>query len=144
MSQQFVTFHVAGQIMGIPVDKVQEILPPQQVTNVPLSPNFIAGLINLRGQIVTSFDLRERLGLAPREPNSHFINIITGHAEDLYAIIVDSVGDVIDINQKQLAALPPTLDKIWRDCCDGVFQTDNGLLISLNTNNLFSILNNKT
>lgn len=137
------TFHVAGQILGMPVETVQEILPPQNVTNIPLAPDGIAGLINLRGQIVTSFDLRKRLGLESRPPESGFINIISGTADDMYAIVVDSVGDVISVESMRFSPPPPTLDPVWRNCCLGIYQLEHGLLISLDIKSLFSIQNSK-
>jgi purine-binding chemotaxis protein CheW len=141
---QFVSFHVAGQILGIPVEQVQEILPPQPITNVPLASMCVSGLINLRGQIVTSLDIRIRLGLEPRNPESSFMNIIAGSGEELYSIVVDSVGDVITVEQMQFSPPPATLDPIWRQCCNGVYQLKQGLLISLDIKNLFNFASSKT
>ena len=141
---QYVSFHVAGQILGIPVEQVQEILPPQLVTNVPLASPCIAGLINLRGQIVTSLDIRVRLGLEPRSSGSGFMNIIAGSTDDLYAIVVDSVGDVISVESMQFSPPPATLDATWRQCCRGVYQLQQGLLISLDIESLFTINHSKS
>ena len=141
---QYVSFHVAGQILGIPVDQVQEILPPQRVTNVPLASPCIAGLINLRGQIVTSLDIRVRLGLEPRSAQAGFMNIIAGNSDDLYAIVVDSVGDVISVESMRFSPPPATLDPVWQQCCSGVYQLQQGLLISLDIKSLFTVNNSKT
>lgn len=137
--RQFVSFHVAGEVLGIPVEQVQEILPPQTLTKVPLAPPAIAGLINLRGQIVTSFDLRVRLGLPSRPLGSTYMNIISAHGDDLYAIVVDSVGDVISVDSLPVSTPPATLDSCWRQCCNGVFQLRQGLLISVDIKSLFNI-----
>ena len=67
---QYCTFSLDGHVFGVPVSSVQEVLRSQDLTTVPLAPTEIAGLLNLRGQIVTSLELRARLGLPPRDPDA--------------------------------------------------------------------------
>lgn len=141
---EFVSFHMAGQLFGVSVKQVQEILPPQPITSVPLSSRVISGLLNLRGQIVTTIDLRARLEIEPRANPSSYLNIIVNEGDELFSIVVDSVGDVITVEQNTFSSAPSTLDKAWRSCCGGVYQLSQGLLVILDIKSVIQIETNKT
>lgn len=134
---QFCCFIVGGDLYGIPVLAVQEIIKPQVVTPVPLSDSFIRGLINLRGQIVTSLSLRNLFGLE-EEIDDH-MNVIVQSDDSLYSLIVDKIGDVITVDKKLYSNTPESINKNVRGFIDGVYKLDNQILISLN---LDKILNN--
>ncbi|MFA6236036.1 MAG: chemotaxis protein CheW [Bacteriovorax sp.] len=142
-NEEFVSFQVAGQLLGISVLKVQEVLPPQPLTHVPLAVKSVAGLLNLRGQIVTVVDLRERLELPVREEKDQFINIIVRSEGELFSLLVDSVGDVISVARNMFAAPPSTLDACWRQCCEGVYQLNKGLLVIVDVPALLDINDEK-
>src|SRR5262245_65931551 len=89
------TFSVDDRYVGIPVDRVQEVLLAQPITPVPLAHDHISGLINLRGQIVTAIDLRARLGLAARDADAPSANVIVTTDDGPLPLVVDRLGDVV-------------------------------------------------
>ena len=117
------TLTVAGQLCGVPVMGVRDILGAQTITPIPLAPPEVAGGLNLRGRIVTAVDLRRRLGLPPREAGSPApMSVVVEGGGELYALLADSVGDVLALPESGLAPNPPTLDPLWREVCAGVHQ----------------------
>ncbi len=136
---RYVTFKLKDELLGIPVEQVQEVLPSRAITPIPLATEEISGFLNLRGQIVTSIDLRRRLNLEPRTPGTKSINIIIKDEEDLISLVVDEVGDVLDLVPSELTSPPATLDAVWREYCRGVFQLERGLLVILDAEKVLDI-----
>lgn len=137
----FVTFTVAGQLFGVPVTRVQDILTPDAIAPVPGGPPEVRGLINLRGRIVTVFDMRTRLSL-PRdtgESGRSRMCVTVESGGDAYTLFVDSVGDVTTLPRRLREANPATLDAVWREVAEAVFRTDQGLLIALDIDRLLAI-----
>jgi purine-binding chemotaxis protein CheW len=132
----FVSFTVAGQLFGIPVLKVQDVLGPQRITRIPLAPKEVAGSLNLRGRIVTAIDLRLRLGLDRREKGQTSMSIVVEHHGELYSLIVDSVGEVLSLDAGAYERNPPTLDPRWRDFSDGIYRLNGSLLVVLDVSQL--------
>jgi purine-binding chemotaxis protein CheW len=132
----FVSFTVAGQLLGIPVLKVQDVLGPQRITRIPLAPKEVAGSLNLRGRIVTAIDLRLRLGLDRREQGQTSMSIVVEHHGELYSLIVDSVGEVLSLDAGAYERNPPTLDPRWRDFSDGIYRLNGSLLVVLDVSQL--------
>lgn len=128
---EYVTFRVTEQWLGIPVDLVQEVLMAQRIARVPLAPEAVAGFLNLRGQIVTALDLRTVLGLPPRAPDAAVMNVVVRQDGELFAFMVDDVGDVVSVEDERLDATPPTLDPRWRRACHGIVRRDTDLLLIL-------------
>jgi purine-binding chemotaxis protein CheW len=121
------TLTVAGQLCGVPVMGVRDILGAQTITPIPLAPPEVAGGLNLRGRIVTAVDLRRRLGLPPREAGSPApMSVVVEGGGELYALLADAVGDVLALPESGLAPNPPTLDPLWREVCAGVHQNVPG------------------
>ncbi|WP_043835496.1 chemotaxis protein CheW [Muricoccus aerilatus] len=117
------TLTVAGQLCGVPVLGVRDILGSQAITPIPLAPAEVAGGLNLRGRIVTAVDLRRRLGLPAREAGGPLpMSVVVEGGGELYALLADSVGDVLALPEAGLASNPPTLDPLWREVCAGVHQ----------------------
>jgi purine-binding chemotaxis protein CheW len=135
-AEGYVSFQLEGQWLGVPVVRVQEVLVAQRVSPVPLAPPEIAGFLNLRGQIVTAIDLRTRLGLPPRPETDSCMNIVVRDGEELFSLVVDSVGDVVEANAGSLEPTPRTLDMHWRACCDGVIRLPVGLLVVMSVDEL--------
>ncbi|MFC0387766.1 chemotaxis protein CheW [Muricoccus vinaceus] len=141
------TLTVAGQLCGVPVLGVRDILGPQAITPIPLAPPEVAGGLNLRGRIVTAVDLRRRLGLPPRNPaGPPPMSVVVEGGGELYALLADSVGDVLALPESGLAPNPPTLDPLWQGVCAGVHQNvpDGGeapgrLLIMLDVERVLDI-----
>jgi purine-binding chemotaxis protein CheW len=133
---EFVTVRLAGQLLGIPVLLVHDVLKPQRITSVPCSPNWIAGVLNLRGRIVTAIDLRRRLGLPDREPNDKVMSIVIDRQGEPYSLLIDNVGEVLALPVSAFERNPVTLDARWREVADGVYRLDQELLIVLDVNRL--------
>lgn len=141
MFASFVTFTVAGQMFGIPVIRVQDILTPDVIANVPLGPSEVRGLINLRGRIVTVIDVRTRLALPAPDPNAAHsgMGVTVEKDGEFYTLLVDTVGDVISLPAHLREANPATLEPLWREIADGVFRTEKNLLVVLDVGQLLNI-----
>src|SRR5260221_4936093 len=96
-AHEFVSVTVAGQLFGIPVLEVQDVLGAQRLTRIPLAPPEVAGALNLRGRIVTAIDLTQRLGLRGGEQATSGMSIVVEHASELYSLLIDSVGEVLSL-----------------------------------------------
>lgn len=127
----FVMVRLGSQEFGIPVTEVRDVLRRQKITPVPLAPPAIAGLLNLRGRVVTAVDLRRRLDLPPRDIAVDVANVVVDLGGELYALAVDAVGDVVRIDKASLERVPPLLDPRWRDVAAAVYPTERGLTVLL-------------
>lgn len=192
---EYVTFHIADQLFGIPVLIVQDILLPENIASIPLAPPEVRGSINLRGRIVTVVDVRVRLGLERRDIASartaaqieqriidkeaeadvlaveaggeaktdeenaaaaqaraheaieiakqkrreHMMAVTVEHNNDLYTLLVDSVGDVISLSKKDYEGNPSTLDPLWREFSGGVYRLDGSLMVVLDVDRLLDL-----
>jgi purine-binding chemotaxis protein CheW len=134
----FVSIRLAGQDFGVPVMQVRDILRRQRMTPVPLAPHAVAGLLHLRGRIVTAIDLRRRLGMPPAEAIES-INVVVEHGGELYALIVDSVGDIFRAEQHTLERVPATLDPACRDVAAAVAATATGPIVLLDISRLLEL-----
>ena len=135
---QYVSFWVNGQLLGVPVNAVQEVLSAQFITPVPRARPELSGLLNLRGQIVTAIDLRKRLQLPPLAADRQSMNVVVRHGGESYSLLVDDVGDVINVGGETLLPAPHTLDSAWKKVVSGVFRLDERLFVILNVGALFS------
>jgi purine-binding chemotaxis protein CheW len=131
-SSQCSTFSVGDLFFGVDVLSVQEVLRFQQMTAVPLAPDVIEGLINLRGHIVTAIDLRRRLGLPPRQPGNTPLNVVVRTEGGAISLLVDEIGDVLEIDPAAREQPPGNLDPAVRELIDGVFKLPGRLLLVLN------------
>src|SRR5580692_10695661 len=111
--QVFVTLTVAGQLCGVPVLGVRDVLGPQTITRIPLAPPEIAGSLNLRGRIVTAIDLRRRLGLPPAAAGTRRMAVVAEQGGELYALLVDQVSEVMRVTASAFERNPPTLSASW-------------------------------
>lgn len=136
--QDVVSMTVAGQLFGIPVLEVRDVVGPLRLTRVPLAPPEVAGNLNLRGRIVTAIDLRLRLGLAPREKDAAWMSIVVEHQGELYSLIVDSVGEVLSLDAAAGERDLPNLDPRWRDFADGIHRLSGALLVVLEPTHLLT------
>jgi purine-binding chemotaxis protein CheW len=131
--QQLTTFTVGGLFFGIDVRQVQEVLRYQEMTLVPQSGSVIAGLINLRGEIVTAIDMRRRLGLKDREDGVLPLNVVVRSDDGAISLLVDEIGDVIGVGRDSFEQPPDSIDKQQRELLDGVYKLDGRLLLALST-----------
>jgi purine-binding chemotaxis protein CheW len=128
---QFCTFLVGGLLFGLDVACIQEVIRFQPLTVVPRTSSVIAGLINLRGQIVTAIDLRARLGLPPRAPDERPLNVVVQTPEGAVSLLVDEIGDVIVVNDESFERAPDTLDEAARALIRGAYKLKGRLLLVL-------------
>jgi purine-binding chemotaxis protein CheW len=138
-AEAFVTFTVAGQLFGVPVIRVQDILTPDVIAPVPGGPKKVRGLINLRGRIVTVIDMRTHLSLPKAAAGESGMCVTVESRGDFYTLYVDSVGDVITLPKSLREGNPATLDAVWRDVADAVYRTDQGLMVALHVDRLLAI-----
>lgn len=139
VANDFVTMMVADQLFGIPVLTVQDVLGPQRITRVPLAPPEVAGALNLRGRIVTAFDVRRRLGLPKRESDKPGMNVVVDFKGELYALMVDNVGEVLSLSTDTYERNPNTLDPRWREVSGGIYRLKGKLLVLLEVSRLLAI-----
>jgi purine-binding chemotaxis protein CheW len=130
-SRQLCTFWLDGLTFGVDVRHVQEVLRFQELTVVPLAPESVHGLINLRGQIVTAIDLRTRLALPAREDGTLPMNVIVRTNGEVQSLLVDDIGDVIDTSGYELEATPANLPPAVRDVLHGVLSLPETILLVL-------------
>jgi purine-binding chemotaxis protein CheW len=128
---QFCTFFVADLFFGVDVLRVQEVLCLQPMTRVPLSPDVIEGLINLRGQIVTAVDMRRRLRIPPRPAEQTPMNVVVRTADGAVSLLVDEIGDVVDVDDAGWERPPENLDPLARALIRGVYKLKDRLLLVL-------------
>ncbi len=137
--RQFVTFAIGGQLCGIPVLQVRDVLASRKITPIPLAPPEIAGSLNLRGRIVTAVDLGVRLGLPRCDAGQDRMSVVVEHHGDLYSLIVDSVDEVLELSSEKLERTPVTLDASWRSFSNGIYRLDDGLLLVLDIDSVLDI-----
>jgi purine-binding chemotaxis protein CheW len=131
--QQFCTFLLDGHLFGVPVPQVQEVIRFHPMTPVPLAPPAVEGLINLRGQIVLAIDLRRRLSLAGRSAGDLPVNVVVRTTDGAVSLLVDEIGDVIEVEQSSFEASPETLRGAVRSMILGVHKLEHKLLHLLDT-----------
>jgi len=132
-SQQFCTFLLDGYLFGVPVPQVQEVIRYQPMTPIPLAPDAVEGLINLRGQIVVAIDLRRRLGLANRPAGELPMNVVVRTFDSVVSLLADEIGDVIEVEGSTFETPPETLRGAVRLMILGVHKLEGRLLHLLDT-----------
>ena len=130
-SGQFSTFFVADLFFGVDVLHVQEVLRSQHMTSVPQAPDVIEGLINLRGQIVTAIDMRRRLLLPPNTGDQASMNMVVRTADGAVSLLVDEIGDVLDMDASTFERPPDNLAPAAKDLIRGVYKLKDRLLLVL-------------
>ncbi|MGA5303459.1 chemotaxis protein CheW [Nucisporomicrobium flavum] len=133
-SRQFATFEVADQLFGVEVDTVQEVLSYNEYTPVPLAPPAVGGLFNLRGQVIAAVDLRVQLGLARQALQGPVMNVILRGDGEPVSLLVDRIGEVVDLDDDQFEPPPDTLAGPTRELVTGTFKMDGRLMLALDVN----------
>jgi purine-binding chemotaxis protein CheW len=130
--QQICTFFMGSQAFGVPVSQVQEVIRFQAITPVPLAPEVVEGMINLRGQIVVALDLRRRLALSRRVTGDP-MNVVVRTAGGAVSLLVDKIGDVVEVNESSFEPPPPTVPQQTRQVLLGIYKLEGRLLHLLDT-----------
>ncbi|HET7488845.1 MAG TPA: chemotaxis protein CheW [Acidimicrobiales bacterium] len=136
---QYCTFHLGDLFLGVQVTRVQEVIRTQRTTPVPLASPVISGLMNLRGEIVTTIDLRRRLGLPDRAAGQDPMNVVIRAEDGVVSLLVDEIGDVIDALDDAFEPSPSTLRAATRDVIDGVYKLDGRLLLILDCDRVLDL-----
>jgi purine-binding chemotaxis protein CheW len=139
IERQFCTFSLGELFFGIEVLQVQEVIRAQAMTRVPLASHAVRGLINLRGQIVTAIDLRDRLGLPPLGEGKSPMNVVVRTDEGPVSLLVDEIGDVMETEEEQFEMPPETLAASARDLILGVYKLPDRLLLILDTEKVLGL-----
>jgi purine-binding chemotaxis protein CheW len=132
-TQQFCTFFLKDQFFGVPVQQVQEVIRYQEMTRVPLVPQVIRGLINLRGQIVMALDLRRRFGMQEMPDSQLPMNVVVRTDDGAVSFLVDEIGDVLQVDEENFEPPPETLKGQARELVRGVYKLQDRLMLVLNT-----------
>lgn len=140
-SEGFVTLKIDSQLFGIPILQVQDVLSEQKITKIPLAPKEIAGALNLRGRIVTAIDVRTRLNLPKREicEGQKSMSVVIDFNGELYSLIVDSVGEVLNLYEEDHEKNPTTLDPVWASVAHSVYRLNDQLLIVLDVKKMLNL-----
>ncbi|WP_181703208.1 chemotaxis protein CheW [Chthonobacter albigriseus] len=128
---QYVTVVIGGQLFGLPIHKVHDVFVPESMTRVPLSAPEIAGVLNLRGRIVTAINMRRRLGVPPREGKSGIMAVGIEYRGESYGLIIDEVGEVLTLENAGREANPANLDRRWAEISGGVHRLSGQLMVIL-------------
>jgi len=145
-NNDFVTIYLAGQLCGIPVLAVHDVLSEQKITKIPGAPSAVSGALNLRGRIVTAIDLRKRLNLSEQDEkaSSEKMSIVVEYNGEPYSLLIDSVGDVLSVAEESFERNPVTLDPCWQSVSAGIYRLDGELLVILDVEKLLSFGNAQT
>jgi purine-binding chemotaxis protein CheW len=132
-THQFCTFYLDKLMFGVELEKVQEVIRYLEITQIPLAPRVVSGLMNLRGQIVTGIDLRRRLDLADRPDGAAPMNVVIRSADGAVSLLVDEIGDVVEVTEDSFERPPETLQGKVREVILGVHKLEKHLMHVLNT-----------
>ncbi|MEQ1889291.1 MAG: chemotaxis protein CheW [Alphaproteobacteria bacterium] len=137
----YVTMLVSGQLFGIPVLEVHDVFVPTRLAHVPMAPPEIAGVLNLRGRIVTAIDLRQRLGYEPREAGAQVMAVVIEYHGEPYSLLVDSVGEVLSLAEAAFERNPSNLDPKLREVSEGIFRLADSLMVVIQLDRIIQFLN---
>ncbi len=136
---EYVTVTIGGQLFGLPIAQVQDVFIPGRLTPVPTAPAEIAGVLNLRGRIVTAIDMRIRLGLPQRDAREEPMAIGIEADGESYGLIIDSIGEVLKLDEAGRQPAPPNLDARLGRVAAGIHRLDDQLLVVLDVQRLLDM-----
>jgi purine-binding chemotaxis protein CheW len=136
---EFVTFTIDGQMFGLPIACVQDVFKPARITKVPLAAGEIAGVLNLRGRIVTAIDMRYRLEVKRREERDASMAIGIEAKGESFGLLVDAVGEVLKLPAAQREPNPINLDRKLAALSAGIYRLDGQLLVVLNIDRVLDL-----
>lgn len=139
-TREFVTFRIGDQTFGVSVSEIHDVFRPASMTPVPLSGSDIAGVLNLRGRIVTAIDARSRLGLKPQAKTTASQPLAIGveRGGESFGLIIDEIGEVVRIDETALEQNPVNLDATWSWVSRGVCRLDDRLLVIMDIDRMLA------
>lgn len=136
---EYVTVTIADQLFGLLIREVEDVFSPQNITQVPLSIPEVAGVLNLRGRIVTAIDMRKRLQLPPRQKDEGSMAVGIEHNGESYGLIIDKVGEVLRVKEGGIEPNPRNLNPSWTTVSAGVYQLKGELMVVLDVSRVLQI-----
>jgi purine-binding chemotaxis protein CheW len=136
---EYVTVMTGGQLFGLPIARVLDVFTLERLTRVPLAPPEVAGVLNLRGRIVTAIDLRQRLSLPPGASEGRRTAVGIEHRGESYGLLVDSVGEVMKLPVSSRDPNPANLGPSWAHLARGVHQLPGGLMVVLDVDRILEL-----
>ena len=136
---ELVTFYIGNALCGMDILKVQEINKLSQMTRVPKAPEYVLGILNLRGQIVTVIDLGKKLGLGVTDISQDSRDIIVNSPGGYLGFLVSSIGDVVSADMERVERAPANMSGIQGDFFTGVYKTQNNLIGILDVDKVLSL-----
>ena len=138
---EFVTVTISNHLFGLPISRVQDVFVPERLTRVPLAPPDVAGILNLRGRVTTVIEMRSRLDLGTRQPGQPVMAIGIEFKGESYGLLVDSVGEVMQLQGGTREANPSNLDPRLARVASGVYRLEGQLMIVLDVDRVLDIKN---
>ncbi|MEW6450526.1 MAG: chemotaxis protein CheW [Pseudomonadota bacterium] len=138
---EYVTVTIGAQLFGLPISRVQDVFAPDRLTKVPLAPPEVAGILNLRGRIVTAIEMRSRLDMGPRAPGQPVMAIGIELKGESYGLLVDAVGEVMKFRTDACEPRPANLDERLARLSSGVVRLDGQLLVVLDVDRVLDMKN---
>jgi len=136
---EYVTVTLDDQLFGLPISRVQDVFVPDRLTRVPLAPPQIAGVLNLRGRIVTAIDMRCRLGLPARQDKVPAIAVGIELKGESYGLLVDAMGEVMKLAKDLCETKPANIDARLAEVTAGVYRLDSQLLVVLDVDRILDM-----
>ena len=140
---EYVTTMIGGQLFGMPISRVQDVFMPERLTRVPLSSSDVAGVLNLRGRIVTAIDMRARLGLPKNEDGKPPMAVGVDLRGESYGLLIDSIGEVLKLADDSREVNPVNLDPRLTKMADGVHRLEGQLMVVLDVDRILEIAPDK-
>jgi purine-binding chemotaxis protein CheW len=136
---EYVTATVGGQLFGLPIARVQDVFVLDRLTRVPLAAPEIAGVLNLRGRIVTAIDMRRRLGLAPPGEVRKRMAIGIEYKGESYGLLIDAIGEVLNLPTAGREGNPVNLEPVLARVSAGVHRLEDRLLVVLDVDRVLDV-----
>jgi len=136
---EYVTATIGGQLFGLPISRVQDVFVLERLTRVPLASAEIAGMLNLRGRIVTAIDMRRRLGLPPRDDGRPRMAVGIERRAESYGLLIDEIGEVLKLSLGSREENPVNLDARLARMSAGVHRLDGSLLVVLDVDRVLEV-----
>ena len=137
---EYVTTMIGGQLFGLPIARVQDVFMPERLTRVPLASRDVAGVLNLRGRIVTAIDMRARLGLPKAESERPPMAVGVDLRGESYGLLIDSIGEVLKLPDDSREVNPVNLDPRMAKMSAGVHRLDGQLMVVLDVDRVLEIV----
>ncbi len=136
---EYVTAMIGGQLFGLPIARVQDVFMPERLTRVPLAGDDVAGLLNLRGRIVTAIDMRARLGLPKHDDGRPPMAVGVDHRGESYGLLIDSIGEVMKLSDDAREMNPANLDRRMEKVAGGIYRLEGQLMVVLDVDRVLEI-----